>query len=447
VTQRPTTRERHADIVVIGAGSATAAFVRALSGSPSVVVFEPELVGGECPYDACIPSKSLLYDGSVGRSWSTASARRRALIDHHDDQRHAEALLQAGDVELVRERGSIIDDRRVSSASVVVTADHIVLATGATPVVPDIEGLTEVSDLVWHSADAVSAGAPPARLAVAGGGVIGCELTRMFTSFGSDVTMLEPEPKLFGTLHPDVSAAIERAMRATGADIRLGVTPTAVARHGDRLALTDDEGGVHRYDRLLLAVGRYPNLDGIGLESLGLSTTTPLPLDDTGRVRCGGSVWAIGDVAGREQYTHAANHHGRVVADRITGSATRRLDDVVPAACMFIDPPMMTIGPTYAETLDDADVVWSCVDVAESSARASTDERQGALAVAVHRGTRCVIAAHGIGPCFDELVHALIVAIDGLVPIDRLVQSMYPFPTMGDALRSALTDARDAISG
>jgi dihydrolipoamide dehydrogenase len=252
---------------------------------------------------------------------------------------------------------------------------------------------------------------------------------------------------MFGALHPEVSASIERAMRATGADIRLGVTPKSVSRHGARIALTDDRGETRRFDRLLLAVGRRPNLADIGLESLGLPTATPLPVDDTGRVRCGGSVWAIGDVAGREQYTHAANHHGRVVADQISGSGDRRLDDVVSAACMFVDPPMMTVGPTYADTVGDPDVVWFTVDVAESTARAATDERTGALAVAVDRRTRCLVAAHGIGPCFDELVHALVVAIDGAVPVDRLVQSMFPFPTMGDALRAAIAGARDAISG
>jgi pyruvate/2-oxoglutarate dehydrogenase complex dihydrolipoamide dehydrogenase (E3) component len=439
--------EIRADIAVLGAGSATASFVGAVGGAASVVVFEPELVGGECPYDACIPSKSLLHDGAIGRAWSTASERRRDLIDHRDDARHVAALLDAGDVRIVRERARIIDEHRIGSASTFVTADHIVLATGATPIVPDIQGLTDVAELVWHSADAVAATTPPGRLAIAGGGVIGCELTYMFTSFGSDVTMFEPDRGMFPALHPDVATAIERAVRATGADIRLGVTPTSVARHGDRLSLTDDVGDTHRFDRLLLAVGRRPNLDDIGLEALGLSATTPLPVDDTGRVRCAGSVWAIGDAAGREQYTHAANHHGRVVADQIVGSAVRRLDDVVAAACMFIDPPMMTVGPTYADTTDDPDVAWFVVDVAESAARASTDELSGALAVAIHRGTRCLVAAHGIGRSFDELVHALIVAIDGEVPVDRLLQSMYPFPTMGDALRAALLGVRDAISG
>jgi len=430
--------ERSADIAILGGGSATSALVNALHGDPSVVVFEPGLVGGSCPFDACIPSKSLLHDAAVGRSWRTASERRLDLTDHRSDTRHAEGLLDAGDVQLIRERASIIDEHRVASDSTVVTAEHIVLATGAVPVTPELDGLDEVADHVWYSADALRTTTPPRRLVVAGGGVVGCELTQLFTGFGTEVVVIEPESRLFAGFHPGVSRAIESALRSTGADLRLGATPTAVRRHGDGVAVFDDRDDEHRADRLLLAVGRRPAVEGIGLESLGLSTTSPLPVDEHGRVRSGGSIWAIGDVAGREQYTHAAVHHARVVADHLAGSAVRRLDDVVPAACMFIDPPVMTVGPSHADTVDAPDVMWVSVDVAATAARATTDERNGVLALAADRRTRRLVAAHGIGAGFDELVHAVVVAIDGDVPVDRLVQSMVPFPTMGDVLHAGL---------
>jgi pyruvate/2-oxoglutarate dehydrogenase complex dihydrolipoamide dehydrogenase (E3) component len=430
--------DRDVDIAILGAGSASSALVGALQGDPSVVVFEPGLVGGSCPFDACIPSKSLLHDAAVGRSWRTASERRLELTDHRSDARHVEGLLDAGDVELIRERASIVDEHRVASDSTVVTAEHIVLATGAYPVTPELDGLAEVADRVWYSADALRTTTPPQRLVVAGGGVVGCELTQLFTGFGTEVVVIEPEPRLFAELHPEVSGAIEAALRATGADVRLGVMPTAVRPHGDGVAVFDDRGDEHRADRLLLAVGRRPAVDGVGLESLGLSTAAPLPVDEHGRLRSGGSVWAIGDVAGREQYTHAAVHHARVVADHLTGSAVRRLDDVVPAACMFIDPPVLTVGPSHLDTVDEPDVVWVSVEVAATAARATTDERDGVLAVAADRRTRRLVAAHGIGAGFDELVHAVVVAIDGDIPIDRLVQSMVPFPTMGDVLHAAL---------
>lgn len=438
-----TPRTRRADIVVIGGGSATMSFVSALDGDPSVVVFEPSLVGGQCPYDACIPSKGLLHDGSVGRSWSTASTRRRELIDHRDDAGHAEALLAAGDVELVREHAVFVDSGEVASDSVVVDADHVVIATGAVAAIPDLEGLDDVAGRVWTSADAFRADEPPERLLIAGGGVVGCEFSQIFTSFATHVTMLEPEDHLFGTLHPDVIDAVERVVRDTGTDLQLGTRPVAVRPHGDGIVVTTADGREYRADRLLLAVGRRPQLDGLNLETLELDPAVGLPVDNTGRVRCSGSVWAIGDAVGRAQYTHAANHYGRVVAGQLTGSGERRFDDIVEAACMFTKPPMMTVGPTFADTRDadsgDDDIVWAAVGVADTAARATIDESDGALALAARRSTGRLVAAHGIGPSFDELVHAIIVAIDGEVPVARLVQSMYPFPTMGDVFRAALT--------
>jgi pyruvate/2-oxoglutarate dehydrogenase complex dihydrolipoamide dehydrogenase (E3) component len=431
------TRHERADIAVLGAGSAASALVRALDGDPTVVVFEPGLVGGACPYDACIPSKSLLHDGAIGRAWSTASDRRRELIHHRDDTSHAAAIERTG-ARLVRERASFVDAHHVTSPSVAVEADHVVIATGSTPRLPPIDGLDDVRDRWWTSDQALRTAALPDRLIVLGCGVVGAELTRLFRAFGVDVVVLEPEERLFGTLHPEVSAAIETTVRATGAELVLGRRPVAVRRHGDGIAVIDDRGVERHADRALVATGRRPALDGLGLEHLGLVIDDPLPVDANGRVRSPGSIWAIGDAAGREQYTHAANHHGRVVADHLTGRGERHFDDVVSAACMFTDPPMLQVGPSFAETRDRAEVTWVAVDLGESSARAATDELAGVLAVAVDRGSRCVIAAHGIGAGFDELVHAIVIAVDGGVPVDRLVRSMVPFPTLGDVWHAAV---------
>ncbi len=429
---------------MIGAGSAATALVRALDGDPTVIVFEPGRVGGTCPYDACIPSKSLLHDGAIGRSWATASARRRELIHHDDDARHAAAIERTG-ARLIRERAEFVDPHHLRSRSVTVEADHIVIATGSAPRRPPIDGLDDVRDRWWTSDEALRTGDLPDRLLVLGCGVVGAELTRLFRSFGVDVVVLEPERRLFATLHPDVSDAIETTVRATGAELVLGRRPVAVRRHGDGVAVIDDRGAERRADRALLATGRRPALDGLGLDRLGLTADEPLPVDEHGRVAGGGSIWAIGDAAGREQYTHAANHHGRVVADHLTGRGDRRFDDVVTAACMFTDPPMMQVGPSFSDTRDRDDVAWTVVDVADTTARAATDELAGALAVAADRRSRRVIAAHGIGAGFDELVHAVVIAVDGGVPVDRLVRSMVPFPTMGDVWHAAVEGLVDEL--
>ena len=439
-------RTRHdVDIVVLGAGSATTALVGALTGDPRVVLFEPALVGGECPFDACVPSKGLLHDGARGLSWETAQARRRELVHHRDDGPHVDAVVGPG-VELVRERAWLVDAHTVRSEHHEVRAEHVVLATGATPSMPPLDGLDDVRDRVWTSADALRASSVPDRLAILGGGVVGCELSRVFSLFGAQVVVHEPEDRLFGTLAPEVSRAVEAAVRAPGTELVTGSAPTAVRRHGDRVVVVDDAGDERRVDRVLVATGRTPRTTGIGLESLGLDPEEPLPLDDTGRVLVDGSVWAIGDVTGRQQYTHAANHHGRVVADRLTGSGRRRLGDVVDAACMFLDPPMMTVGPSTADTEGDDDVLWS-VTTTDGVVRANTDERSGALAVAADRRSGTVVAAHGIGAGFDELVHTVVLAVDGQVPITRMLESMVPFPTMGAMWRTALEDLAGRMDG
>lgn len=434
----------HFDVAVIGGGTASESVVGSLEGSGlDVVVFEPRRVGGICPFEACVPSKAMLHAAATGMDWDDAVRRRAELVHHLDDGAHADEV--AGrNATVVRAAARLVDHRTLDASGRRFTADHIVIATGATPVVPEVEGLDDVADLVWTSGDALTSDVLPERLLVVGGGVIGCELTHLYGGFGSAVTLVDPEPALFPDLHPDVCSHIDRAVAGRADDVRLGTTAVAVRRYGERIAVTFDDGTEQRFDRMLVAVGRRPTLDGLGLDTIGLDPGRPLPVGETGRVACDGSVWAAGDVIGREQYTHAAGHHGSVVADQIAGTGVRRFDDVVDAACMFIDPPMFTVGPSYADTADDPDVVWSVGDL-DGVVRANTDRSGGAVALAASRSTRRLVAAHGIGPRFDELVHALVVAIDGAVPVDRLMQSMFPFPTMGNAVQQRLLSFRTLL--
>jgi dihydrolipoamide dehydrogenase len=198
---------------------------------------------------------------------------------------------------------------------------------------------------------------------------------------------------------------------------------------------------------VLVAIGRRPTTVGFGIDRLGLDESAPLPVGDDGRVATDGSVWAIGDVAGAGQYTHLANHHARVVADHLVGTATRRFDDVVVPRCMFTDPPLIQVGPSWSELRDDADVVHVEVDLG-SFPRAMTDElAAGHLWAAARRSTGCLVAAAGAGPGFDELTHALVTAIDGDVPLHRLRRSMQAFPTIGEILGPLYDGLADELSG
>jgi pyruvate/2-oxoglutarate dehydrogenase complex dihydrolipoamide dehydrogenase (E3) component len=159
-----------------------------------------------------------------------------------------------------------------------------------------------------------------------------------------------------------------------------------------------------------------------------------------------GSIWAIGDVAGLGEYTHLANHHADVVADHLVGGGTRRFDDVVTPACVFTAPPVMMVGPSVAELREDDDVVWVSAELSEIARWSTDDLTEGVLWIAVRRSTRRVIAAHGVGARFDELASALVTAIDGDVPVDRLAASMQPFPTVGELLGVAYSRAAEVLA-
>jgi len=426
--------EIEADVAILGAGSAAEILAAALSDSPlSVVVFEPSLVGGQCPFVACMPSKSMLHDAAVGRRWDTAVARRSDVVDHLDDGRHASSLQKDG-ATLVRSAARFVDPTCVEAGGRRYRVRHIVIATGADSVVPPIEGLAELDDAVWTSADAMRSEERPTRLAVIGGGVIGCEMAQLFAGFGTEVHLLDVAARAFPDLYPQVGEIVDDALRARGVKICRGTTVEAASRRGGNVRLELSNGSSVMTDRVLVATGTRPRLDGLRLDRIGVHVDDRLPVDDSGRVAAPGSIWAIGDVAGRGEYTHLAKHQAQVVANHLDGDGSRRFDDVVLPACVFVEPPVMTVGPTRGQLEGDDDVVWATGELSEIP-RWSTDELIGGfLAVAARRSTGCLVAAHGAGARFDELVHALVVAIDGQVPVRRLAMSMQPFPTVGEVL-------------
>ncbi|MGB0112791.1 MAG: NAD(P)/FAD-dependent oxidoreductase [Ilumatobacteraceae bacterium] len=421
-------------IAIIGAGSAGEALVRELDGSSErVVLFEPEYVGGECPFLACMPSKSMLHDRNV-RSWDGAVSRRHEIVSHLDDSGHADQARDAGAV-LVRAAARIVGPGAVEAAGVIHLVDHIVVATGATPDIPAIDGLDASHDRVWTSRDALTTDERPDSVVILGGGPIGSELAFMFAGFGAGATTLDMAERPAPDLHPRVSELIVATLEQAGVTVVNGIEV-------ERIELTDEsatvhlvDGASHTADRLIVSAGRTPDRHGLGFESLGVDPDS-LTVSDTGLVDGTDNVWIIGDAAGNDQYTHVANHHAAVIADHLTGARQRTFDDVVVPACVFIDPPVMTVGPSWTDLSGDDDVVWAEVDL--DNPRSATDEHgTGFLAVAARRSTGCVVAANGIGARFDEIAHALVVAIDGSVPVSRLAQMLQPFPTVGEVLGEA----------
>lgn len=449
VTAMPPTadiEDRQFDVSVIGGGSAAEALVRELDGSGlSIVVFEPHLVGGECPFLACMPSKSLLHDASSGTPWADAITRRDEIVEHRDDAAHARDLEALG-VTLVRHRAEVVGDGVVRSDGVEFHVDHIVIASGSTENVLDVEGVDTCDELVWTSDDAMSSDERPERLLIVGGGVIGVECSFIFSGFGTEVTLIHPGERVMSRAAPEVSSVLHESLDRAGVGVRCGERAVSLRRDGDTVVVGLASGEQLEVDRVLVAIGRHADTAGLGLESIGVDGAEPLPLEPHGRVRCDGSVWAIGDVSGHGQYTHLANHHARVVADHLAGTSTRVFDDVTQVGCVFSTPPLIEVGPSWEELRGDDDVVATGLGLG-GFPRADTDELgDGYLWLAARRSTGCLVAASGIGPKFDELVHAIVIAVDGAVPVARLQMSMQPFPTIGEILGPILRDLDGKIA-
>jgi pyruvate/2-oxoglutarate dehydrogenase complex dihydrolipoamide dehydrogenase (E3) component len=428
------------DVAILGTGSAAETLIGELDGSGwRIITFERALAGGECPFTACMPSKALLHDARIDRPWAQAARRRDAVVENGDDTSHADEIARRG-VELVRAQASLAGPGRILADDREYEATHVVLATGSEPIVPSLDGDAEI----WTSADLLTADVLPRRAVIVGEGVIGCELTQLLVDFGRAVTLVGMEERLFPDLPRPIGALLEQRFEQAGVELRLGRTASAARTATDGVEVELDDGSVVFGDRVVVAVGRRARLGGIGLESLGLATDQPLPVDACGRVDAPGSLWAVGDVAGRGQYTHLANHHARVVAANLRGGA-EHIDDVALPRCVFTDPPIGSVGPTAAELDGDDDVVWATASVADVP-RALTDELpDGCLVVAARRSTGTIVAAHGIGTHFDELIHALTVAIDGDVPVARLARGMQPFPTVGELLGVAFRGLADQL--
>lgn len=433
-------------IAVIGAGSATGSFVGAMSGrGHSIVVFEPGLVGGECPFLACMPSKSMLHDRTTGRSWSEAVARRAEIVSHLDDTSHADQLRDDG-ATIVRERATIVGVGGIDAGGINYAVDHIVVATGSTPVFPDIEGLDRSHERVWTSRDVLTTTERPESIVVLGGGPIGIELAFMYAGFGTRATIIDQMARLAADLHPRIGAILGDVLHDAGVTVISGVEADRIEHSDHDLTVHLDDGRTVSAERILVAAGRSPDVHGIGLDALGVDADE-LDIDDTGRLLglgSGANVWVAGDAAGRGQYTHIANQHGLVVADQICDGGGRVYGDVVTPACIFISPPVMVVGPSWADLTPDDDVVWSRVDV-DTPRHHADEHRPGFLTVAARRSTGCIVAAHGIGAGMDELSHAFVIAIDGAVAVRRLAQTVQPFPTLGGVLSQVFDELLDAI--
>ena len=427
----------HAGVLVLGGGSAGEYIAHDLAKAGSAVVLvENALVGGECPYVACMPSKAMLRAAADGVSWQEAVGFRDSVAAHRDDTSTARRLTDDG-VTLVRGRGIITAPGRIRVGDRELTYDDLVICTGAQARTPPIDGMEAVDR--WTSEDALATDELPERLIVLGGGPIGCELAQVYAAFSSTVVLLESAPHLLPGEPAFVGELIAQALRRRGVEVLPSTDATAVRREADgSVTVGLRDGGRRSGDRLLVATGKKPRTDGIGLETLDVSVDDKAAVVTDDRCRAGDRVWAAGDVTGIAPFTHTANYQARIVIANLTGRDRRADYTAIPRA-VYTDPAVFCVGRT-----DDA-LVTAEFDL-EQTARAAV-ERPGPGRVRLYAdpGTRRLAGAALVGRDADEWGGELTLAIRAGVTVDVLADVVHAFPTFAEVLEPPYIDLAEQL--
>ncbi|WP_457965653.1 NAD(P)/FAD-dependent oxidoreductase [Arthrobacter sp. D1-29] len=468
----PESLKRECDVVVIGAGAAGETVARrvALGGLRSVLV-EAQLAGGESAYWACLPSKALLRSGTALHGAQTVPGaeeavtrtlnaeavlrRRNHLTSNWQDHTHAKWITDAG-IELIRGQARLTGPRTVEAAgldgnSYQLTARHaVVLATGSTPNVPWIDGLDGLN--VWGTREATSTKEIPERLAVLGGGMSGTELSQAFARLGSTVTLVA-RSVLLGNFPEEAAKLVTAGLRADGVEIHLGTTAKNVRENKDgSYALALSDGASITADRVLLAMGRRPAVEGLGLETLGLGAAEglmSLTTDASGVVQGTKEpdawLYAVGDAAGATMYTHQGKYAARVTSNAILakakgavpGTGTRdqaqTLNFNAVPRVLFTDPEVATVGQSLEQAATDghnASTVELPIRVAGSSLH--SEHYEGWAQLVVDEDRNVLVGATFAGPDVAELLHAATIAVAGEVPLDRLWHAVPAYPTVSE---------------
>ncbi|HYO37627.1 MAG TPA: NAD(P)/FAD-dependent oxidoreductase [Geodermatophilus sp.] len=454
------------DVVVLGAGSTgeNVADVVVRDGLTAVLV-EEHLVGGECSYYACMPSKALLRGTEVleearavagaaaavaGEQDAAATLERRDGFAHHwDDADQVEWVRGAG-IDLLRGTARLDGERAVvvtgpDGGRTRLTARHAVaVCTGSAAAVPPVEGLPDVAP--WTPREGTGAHAVPGRLLVVGGGYVGCELATAWNALGSRVTLLQMGDRLLDGTEPQAGEAVLASLRARGVDVRLGSQVRAARREGGEVVLTTAAGEV-RGDEVLVAVGRRARTTGIGVETVGLEPGAYLDVDDTMQVRGLPWLYGVGDVNGRRQLTHMGKYEARQAAAAIVARARGRQADTADwsphvatadrdatPSVVFTVPQVASVGITAAQArergLPHRVVEYPIGSVA--GAKLFADGYEGTAVAVVDTEREVLLGVTFVGPAVAELLHAATVAVVGEVPIARLWHAVPAYPTVSE---------------